>query len=104
MEERVKKTAARKTAAKAPAKRSEKAAAAKKVEGMSAAPKAKKTVAAAKPTATAKKKAAPVAKPAVTREAIAMLAHRYWTERGGSHGYHEEDWFRAEQELRGKAS
>jgi hypothetical protein len=35
---------------------------------------------------------------------IAQLAHKYWIERGGRHGHHEEDWFRAEQELRAKAS
>ncbi|MGA9061000.1 MAG: DUF2934 domain-containing protein [Terracidiphilus sp.] len=38
------------------------------------------------------------------REQVAQLAHRFWTERGFVHGHHEEDWFRAEQELRGKAS
>jgi hypothetical protein len=35
---------------------------------------------------------------------VAQLAHRYWAERGQQHGHHVEDWFRAEQELRGKAS
>lgn len=41
----------------------------------------------------------------VSRDEVARLAHRFWTERGGAHGHHEEDWFRAEQELlRGKAS
>ena len=35
---------------------------------------------------------------------VARLAHRYWAERGGQHGHDVEDWFRAEQELRGKAS
>ena len=39
-----------------------------------------------------------------SREQIAKLAHRFWAERGHKHGHHEEDWFRAEQELRGKAS
>ncbi len=39
-----------------------------------------------------------------SREEIARLAHRFWAERGHQHGHHEEDWFRAEQELRGKAS
>ncbi|MGO9936368.1 MAG: DUF2934 domain-containing protein [Terracidiphilus sp.] len=37
-------------------------------------------------------------------EEIARLAHQYWAERGHQHGHHEEDWFRAEQELLGKAS
>jgi hypothetical protein len=40
----------------------------------------------------------------ISREKVAELAHRYWAERGGAHGQHEDDWFRAEQELRGKAS
>lgn len=35
---------------------------------------------------------------------VARLAHKYWAERGHKHGHHEEDWYRAEQELRGKAS
>jgi hypothetical protein len=39
----------------------------------------------------------------VSQEEVARLAHRYWQERGGKHGYHVEDWLRAEQELRGKA-
>jgi hypothetical protein len=37
-------------------------------------------------------------------EQIARLAHRFWKERGGHHGAHEQDWFRAERELRGMAS
>jgi Protein of unknown function (DUF2934) len=40
----------------------------------------------------------------VQHEQIAMLAHRYWNERGRQHGHDAEDWYRAEQELRGKAS
>ncbi len=39
-----------------------------------------------------------------TTQQIAELAHRFWAERGGHHGWHEHDWLRAEQELRGKAS
>jgi hypothetical protein len=35
---------------------------------------------------------------------VAMLAHRFWAERGRQHGHDAEDWFRAEQELLGKAS
>jgi hypothetical protein len=30
---------------------------------------------------------------------IAVLAHRYYEERGHKHGFHEEDWLRAELEL-----
>jgi len=40
----------------------------------------------------------------VPHDQIAQLAHRYWAERGRQHGRDAEDWFRAEQELRGKAS
>jgi Protein of unknown function (DUF2934) len=40
----------------------------------------------------------------VTHEEIEKLAHRFWAERGYQHGSAEIDWFRAEQELRGRAS
>lgn len=40
----------------------------------------------------------------VPHDQIAQLAHRFWAERGGQHGYHLEDWYRAERELRSKAS
>ena len=40
----------------------------------------------------------------VSHEEIAQLAHRYWEDRGHQHGKPELDWFRAEQELRGKTS
>jgi hypothetical protein len=40
----------------------------------------------------------------VADDQVAQLAHRFWAERGHQHGHHEEDWYRAEQELRGKAS
>jgi hypothetical protein len=36
----------------------------------------------------------------VSRDEIAALAHSYWLERGGRHGAHEDDWLRAEQELK----
>ena len=78
---------------------------------------ADKPKAAAKPRKTAAKKNAETetAKPvadnlhvmaqrSATHDEVAKLAHKYWQERGGNHGYHMEDWFRAEQELRGKAS
>lgn len=35
---------------------------------------------------------------------VARLAHQLWIERGHQHGYDAEDWFRAEQMLRSKAS
>ena len=41
---------------------------------------------------------------APTYDQIAELARRYWAERGYTDGQHEDDWFRAEQELRSKAS
>ncbi|MGH9562831.1 MAG: DUF2934 domain-containing protein [Terracidiphilus sp.] len=40
----------------------------------------------------------------VPHEQVAELAHRFWNERGRTHGHHEEDWFRAEQLLRGRTS
>jgi hypothetical protein len=39
----------------------------------------------------------------VSHQQVAELAHRFWNERGRAHGHHEEDWFRAEQLLRGNA-
>jgi hypothetical protein len=39
-----------------------------------------------------------------SKEQIAALAHKYWAERGFQHGKDADDWFRAEQELRSKAS
>jgi hypothetical protein len=60
----------------------------------------KTTKAAPHKSVATSKAAAPSASP----EQIAKLAHRFWAERGHQHGHHEEDWFRAEQELLGKAS
>ncbi len=40
----------------------------------------------------------------IPREQIAELAHQLWNERGRQHGQDADDWFRAEQLLRGKAS
>jgi hypothetical protein len=53
-----------------------------------------------------KKKAAPkkVKQMVASHDEIARLAHQFWAERGGNHGQHEDDWYRAEQELMGKAS
>lgn len=68
---------------------------------------AKKAKTPAKPRKTATKKTAakpgPVGVP-TSPEQVALLAHRFWIERGHQHGKHEDDWYRAEQELRGKAS
>lgn len=35
-----------------------------------------------------------------TAEQIAARAYEIYLARGGEHGYHDEDWFQAEQELR----
>jgi len=74
----------------------------------------KKAKAPAKPRKTAANKAtvteisAPAAPSqehvAPSHEAVAKLAHQYFIDRGHHHGHHVEDWFRAEQELRSKAS
>ena len=40
----------------------------------------------------------------LSHEQVARLAHHFWAERGRQDGHHEDDWYRAEQELRGKAS
>ena len=40
----------------------------------------------------------------IPRDQIAQLAHQLWNERGRQHGSDAEDWLRAEELLRGKAS
>jgi hypothetical protein len=39
---------------------------------------------------------------AIAHEEIARLAHSYWEARGGDGGSPEEDWLRAEQELKAR--
>jgi len=39
-----------------------------------------------------------------SRDEIAQLAYLYWESRGGQNGSPEEDWLRAEQELRGRSA
>ncbi len=56
-----------------------------------------KPKATAKPRKAATKKQVP-AEP--TREQIARLAEKYWAERGWPEGSPEQDWLRAEQELK----
>jgi hypothetical protein len=72
---------------------------------MKAGEKPRKTT---KTTATkprmARSKSGPIEMKAVPHEEIEKLAHRFWSERGHQHGQAEMDWFRAEQELRGRAS
>lgn len=48
-------------------------------------------------------KPAPPEKKAPTNEEISHLAHQYWKERGHHHGSHEDDWHRAEQELKSRS-
>ncbi|HZS53473.1 MAG TPA: DUF2934 domain-containing protein [Bryobacteraceae bacterium] len=38
----------------------------------------------------------------ITHEDIAVLAHSYWVARGYAHGSCEEDWLRAERELKSR--
>ncbi len=76
---------------------------------MSTTEKPKKAKAPAKPrTTTAKAKVAAVAAPAAiavpTHQEIALLAEKYWAERGWQDGAAEQDWLRAEQELMKLAS
>jgi Protein of unknown function (DUF2934) len=60
----------------------------------------KKPKAAAKPRKAAAKTKAPAATVAVpTHEEIAILARKYWGERGWADGAAEQDWLRAEREL-----
>ncbi|HUB00494.1 MAG TPA: DUF2934 domain-containing protein [Terracidiphilus sp.] len=55
--------------------------------------------------ATRKAKVLEMAAPfVVTHDQVAELAFQYWKERGYTHGHHEEDWRRAEEMLRAKAS
>jgi hypothetical protein len=41
---------------------------------------------------------------AIEHEKIARLAYSHWEARGCPHGSPDEDWFRAERELRGNPS
>ena len=70
------------------------------------APAKKKTEAVAV-AAAAPESVVVAAEPIVIRpnhEQIAALAHKYWAERGYSHGHSEHDWLRAESELLKSAS
>jgi hypothetical protein len=46
--------------------------------------------------------AGPIQPRAVTQDQIAALAYSYWETRGYQGGSSEDDWFRAERELRGE--
>ena len=65
---------------------------------------AKKTPAILSMTAPAAKAPSTAIAKSVSHDDVARLAHRFWSERGFQHGHHEEDWFRAERELRARAS
>ena len=67
----------------------------------------KKTKAPAKPrkTAAAKTTAEPAPVGVMpSHQQIEQLARNYWAQRGFTDGYAEQDWLRAEHELRQKAS
>ena len=53
------------------------------------------TVAMEAPAVTAPAVTAPVLNP---HDEIARIAYGFWEARGREHGYHEQDWLRAEQE------
>ena len=40
--------------------------------------------------------------PSVSEERIRQRAYELYMQRGGQHGKHADDWFRAEAELRGR--
>jgi hypothetical protein len=84
---------------------------AKSVKKPGAAPKAaakpgkpavKKTVASTKTNGSSMSKGTNGS--SISHDQVAQLAHRFFIERGHTHGHHEEDWFRAELALRSKAS
>lgn len=60
----------------------------------------KKAKAPAKPKKTATKKAEEVKMRDPSHEQIAQLAQKFWAERGWQDGRAEQDWLRAERELR----
>ena len=62
------------------------------------------TASATKEIAPKRQASAKVTAISVSHEEIARLAHKLWAERGRQHGHDAEDWLRAEQQLRGKAS
>lgn len=63
-----------------------------------------KRAAATPETETAVEVIAPVTTYAPAESEIAALAYTYWAGRGYQGGSPDEDWLRAEQELRAKAS
>lgn len=53
-----------------------------------------------KPATKKQTTVAPAAPAAPSREEIARLAEKFWAERGWPEGSPEQDWLRAEQELK----
>jgi hypothetical protein len=106
MAETVKKASTAKTPRKVePAKTATtKAATKKSAPGKTSTSKAPGIKVVAKKAAPKKDVRTKVTAKMASHEEIAMLAHRFWAERGGHHGHHEDDWYRAEQALLGKAS
>jgi hypothetical protein len=64
----------------------------------------KKAKVPAKPKKIATKKVEELKKIDPSHEQIAQLAQQLWAERGCQDGYAEQDWLRAEQELRASTS
>jgi hypothetical protein len=84
------------------AKSVKKSGAAPKAQAKPGKPAAKMTVASAKANGTSTSLGTNGT--SISHDLVAQLAHRFWAERGRTHGRHEEDWFRAEQALRSRAS
>ena len=59
-----------------------------------------KSLEAPKATAKSRKPAAKKQAAAPSKEEITRLAEKYWAERGWPEGSPEQDWLRAEQELK----
>lgn len=95
---------AKKPAAEAEKKPKTKAAKPEEVTQTASLPDAPRLQAVPARTKAITEETVPATSPAPTRDQIAQLAHRLWKERGGHHGGHDQDWFRAERELRGMAS
>ncbi|MGO8934052.1 MAG: DUF2934 domain-containing protein [Terracidiphilus sp.] len=84
------------------AKSVKKPGAAPKAQAKPGKPAAKKIVVSAKANGASMSRGTNVT--SISHDQVAHLAHRFFIERGHAHGHHEEDWFRAEQALRSKAS
>src|SRR5438270_9957210 len=100
--------------AKSPSKKATGANGDARTNGAATAPKKIKTTSALQTSSAAESKAAngkashpsPATDtsvyPSVSEETIRRRAYELYTQRGGQHGGHVDDWFRAEAELRGR--